>query len=263
MSQVPNPAESRDTATRRSGGSAPSRRTQLPALDRSSLRDRARLAIRGGIVTGELTEDELYPVAYFSERLGVSATPIREALFDLAGAGLVEVVRNRGFRIPRLSERDLDELYDLRILLEVPAIGRLAERGRLERTAELRRLGQEMVEQAERRQVAEFLWTDRTFHLAVLGRLGNRQLVEVVADLRDRTRLAGIRGMAESGVLVETAREHLELLDALSEGDRAGSERWMHHHLRHTRGMWAGREEPGDDLTQDGGYGPPPRSTPP
>lgn len=250
MSQDPIPAGAGGTAARRSGRTAHSRRTQLPTLDRSSLRDRARLAIRGSIVTGELTEEEIYPVAYFSERLGVSATPIREALFDLAGIGLVEVVRNRGFRIPRLSDRDLDELYDLRILLEVPAIGRLAERGRGEPWTELRRLAQEMVEQAQGRHVAEFLWADRSFHLAVLEQLGNRQLVEVVARLRDRTRLAGIRGMAESGVLVETAREHLELLDALTESDRDRAERWMVHHLRHTRGMWAGRGEQGDDLTQ-------------
>lgn len=252
MSQDPNPAGEGGTAARRSGRSALARRTQLPTLDRSSLRDRARLAIRGSIVTGELAEEEIYPVAYFSERLGVSATPIREALFDLAGSGLVEVVRNRGFRIPRLSDRDLDELYDLRILLEVPAIGRLAERGDPEDSAELRRLAHGMVAQAQDRQVAEFLWTDRSFHLSVLEQLGNLQLVEVVARLRDRTRLAGIRGMAESGILVETAREHLELLDALARADRRRAERWMIHHLRHTRGMWAGRQEEGDDLSPGG-----------
>jgi DNA-binding GntR family transcriptional regulator len=234
---------------RRSGRAVFAGPTQLPALDRASLRDRARLAIRGSIVTGELAEGEIYPVAYFSERLGVSATPIREALFDLAGSGLVEVVRNRGFRIPPLTSQELDELYELRTLLEVPAMGRLARRPQRGTFQELRLLADEMVSQARERQVAEFLWTDRGFHLGVLERLGNHLLVEVVAGLRDRTRLAGIKGMAASGVLVETAREHLELLDALEVGDGEATERWMTNHLRHTRGLWAGRPEGGDQIT--------------
>lgn len=234
--------------------------TQLPALDRASLRDRARRAIRGSIVTGELAEGVIYPVAYFSERLGVSATPIREALFDLAGLGLVEVVRNRGFRIPLLTSRDLDELYDVRTMLEVPAVGRLARRGDGESYQPLRQLADEMVRQARERQVAEFLWTDRCFHLGVLERLGNRLLVEVVAGLRDRTRLAGIKGMAASGLLVETAGEHLELLDHLEAGDGEGAEGWMATHLRHTRGLWAGRPEGGDGRPAEPGS--PPRQGP-
>jgi DNA-binding GntR family transcriptional regulator len=109
-----------------------------------------------------------------------------------------------------------------------------------------------MISQAKERQVAEFLWTDRCFHLGVLERVGNRELVEVVAGLRDRTRLAGIKTMAESGLLVETAREHLELLDALGRGDAEGAGCWMTKHLRHTRGLWAGRVEGGDDRTHGG-----------
>jgi DNA-binding GntR family transcriptional regulator len=232
---------------RRSSGLAPVGHSRLPELDRASLRDRARLAIRGSIVTGELAEGAIYPVAYFSERLGVSATPIREALFDLAGLGLVEVVRNRGFRIPPLGSRELDDLYEVRKMLEVPAVGRLARRPDRESFQHLRLLAEEMVAQARERQVAEFLWTDRCFHLGVLERLGNQQLVEVVAGLRDRTRLAGIKGMAASGILVETAREHLELLDAIEAGDEEGAEHWMTDHLGHTRGLWAGRPEGGEE----------------
>lgn len=236
-------------------------RSRLPELDRRSLRERARLAIRAQIVTGELGEERIYPVGYFSARLGVSATPIREALFDLAGEGLIEVVRNRGFRVPSPSERDLDDLYELRSLLEVPAVGRLAARPEGRSSATLRELGQRMVAQARSRQVAEFLSTDRSFHLGVLELLGNRELVRTVARLRDRTRLAGISGMAESGVLVETAREHLELLEALEQGDRSRAEGWMRRHLRHTRGTWAGRAEDLEPVSE-GGTAPRPGEVP-
>ncbi|MGH7758290.1 MAG: GntR family transcriptional regulator, partial [Candidatus Dormibacteria bacterium] len=106
-------------------------RQGLLELDRASLRDRALRAIRGSIVTGELAEEKIYPVAYFASRLAVSATPIREALFDLASQGLIEVVRNRGFRVPHLSEHDLDELFQLRRMVELTAVVELARGRRL------------------------------------------------------------------------------------------------------------------------------------
>lgn len=214
----------------------------LPPLDRASLRDRARSVIRGGIVAGQIGAGELHPVSYFATQLGVSATPIREALFDLAGEGLIEVVRNRGFRVPVLSEHDLDELYELRLLVELPAVVRVAREHAPLDTMRLRGLAGELLAQAQHRQLIEFLWTDRTFHLEVLAGLGNRRLVDLVARLRDEARLHGIAGLALSGRLVPSAAEHGELLDALECGDTELVEGHMRRHLRHTRGLWAGRD---------------------
>ncbi len=217
----------------------------LPALDKASLRDRARGAIRGSIVAGQIGAGELHPVSYFATQLGVSATPIREALFDLAGEGLIEVVRNRGFRVPVLSEHDLDELYELRLLVELPAVVRVArERATLD-TPLLRRLAGELVTQAQHRQLIAFLWTDRTFHLEVLAGLGNRRLVDMVARLRDEARLHGIASLAAGGDLVHTAAEHGDLLDALESWNVALVEAQMRRHLQHTRGLWAGRDGDG------------------
>src|SRR3989442_1437199 len=100
----------------------------LSQLQPTSLREQARTAIRGSIVTGEIEAGTIHSVSYFAERLGVSATPIREALFDLVNEGLIEQVRNRGFCVSQLSEHDLDELFELRTLLEVTSIGRVASR---------------------------------------------------------------------------------------------------------------------------------------
>jgi DNA-binding GntR family transcriptional regulator len=214
----------------------------LDQLDRASLRDRARKAIRASIVTGKLADGELHSVAYFAARLQVSATPIREALFDLAGEGLIEVVRNRGFRVPVLSEHDLDELYELRLMLELPAVVRVArERVPLD-SAKFRSLAAELIGQAERREIEDFLWTDRHFHLEIIGSLGNRRLTETVARLRDEARLHGIARLAETGELVATAAEHRAILDALEVHDADLVDERVRRHLGHTRGLWAGRE---------------------
>ncbi|MGH7609720.1 MAG: GntR family transcriptional regulator [Candidatus Dormibacteria bacterium] len=218
-------------------------RDGLLELERASLRDRALLAIRGSIITGELEEGTIYPVAFFAARLAVSATPIREALFDLASEGLIEVVRNRGFRVPHLSEHDLDELLQLRLLVELAAAVEVAQRGSLSNAAELRTLAQQLADYARSRDVVNFLWADRTLHLGILRSLGNRRLVETVASLRDQARLHGIVRMAATGTLGETAGEHVRILDAIEAGDPVTTERLMRDHLGHTRGLWAGIRE--------------------
>lgn len=83
-------------------------------------------ALRHALVGGELIPGEVYSAPALAERYGVSATPVREAMQQLAGEGAVEVVPNRGFRVAERSSRDLAELAEVRAMLEVPAIVRLA-----------------------------------------------------------------------------------------------------------------------------------------
>ena len=100
----------------------------MTQIERVSLREQVRRAIRSDIVTGNVRSGEVHTVGAFAERLGVSATPVREALLDLANERLVEVLPNRGFRVRSLSNHDLDELVELRLIVEVAAIDRLAGR---------------------------------------------------------------------------------------------------------------------------------------
>jgi DNA-binding GntR family transcriptional regulator len=107
---------------------------ELPNLaDRVSLREQVADALRAAMISGQLRPGVVYSAPALAATFGVSATPVREAMLDLAKEGMVEAVRNKGFRVTELSEKDLDELTDLRLLLEVPTTARLA--GRLDATA--------------------------------------------------------------------------------------------------------------------------------
>lgn len=219
----------------------------MTLLDTSSLREQAARSIRASIVAGEVHTGRIYPVRHFAEQLGVSATPVREALIDLANDGLVELVRNRGFRIPLLTDGDLDELLELRLMLEVPAMERAASLLSARDDAKCRRYAKKITERALVGDLKGYLEYDRIFHLEVLGTLGNSRLVAVVRRLRDETRLYGLRGLALTGQLWESAREHELLLDALAKGDGVQAGILMRRHLQHTRGIWAGRpEEPAE-----------------
>lgn len=194
-------------------------------------------------MTGELEAGGLYSVAYFASRLGVSATPVREALFDLAHEGLVETERNRGFRIPLLDDHDLDEIFQIRVLLEVPSVRRLAGLIDVATIRQCRHYALRTVECTRRNDLVGFLQSDRVFHECLLRPLGNRRLVHVISQLRDAVRLHGLAKITGSPELIATAREHTEILDALAQHDAVKAERLMLRHLKHTRGIWAGRPE--------------------
>ena len=216
----------------------------LRSLRRTNLREEAVEVLRAAILGGELEPGSIHSAVGLAERLGVSPTPVREAMLDLANSGLVEVLPNRGFRVTVIDDQDLDEICELRMLLEVPAIALVIDRATDEGFGELYEPLNELELAARRNDVASFLLADRRFHLELLTLAGNRRLVEIIAGLRDQTRIIGLRSLADRGALQATAEEHRPILEALRARDAAGAKRLMTVHLEHTRGAWAGLAEP-------------------
>jgi DNA-binding GntR family transcriptional regulator len=213
----------------------------------STLSSLAKESIRVRIVTGEIAAGEIYSAPALAAVLGVSATPVREALLDLSADGLVEVVPNRGYRVVEPSQHDLDEIFELRLLLEVPAAEQAARRGiTAADQARFRQMAALIDKRAEEGDTVAFLAADRDFHLGLIAILGNSRLVDIVARLRDQARLYGLPLLAQRGELRESAREHGELLEAICRQDVAAVSAVATHHLEHTRGIWAGIAETAD-----------------
>ncbi|MER5978920.1 GntR family transcriptional regulator [Streptomyces sp. NPDC001857] len=194
-----------------------------PAVQRVSVRGQILDALRAALVGGELTPGEVYSAPVLGERFGVSATPVREAMQQLALEGAVEVVPNRGFRVVVRGARELAELAEVRALIEVPVMLRLAGTVPAERWAQLRPLAEATVRAAGSGCRATYAESDRAFHRAVLGLCGNEQLVGVAEELHRRSQwpLVGGGGPAARGRadLVADAAEHVALLEALGAGD--------------------------------------------
>jgi DNA-binding GntR family transcriptional regulator len=210
----------------------------------STLSSMAKESIRVRIVTGEIAAGEIYSAPALAAVLGVSATPVREAMLELTADGLVEVVPNRGFRVVEPSQHDLDEIFELRLMLEVPAAERAARRAiGGDDQARLLELAMLIEKRAEEGDTVGFLAADRDFHLGLLGVLGNSRLVEIVSRLRDQARLYGLPMLAQRGELRESAQEHRALLEAICRQDAAAVSAIATHHLEHTRGIWAGIAE--------------------
>ncbi|MFI1382607.1 GntR family transcriptional regulator [Embleya sp. NPDC020886] len=217
----------------------------LPSFDdRPILRDRVARELRAALIAGEMRPGVVYSAPALAAQFGVSPTPVREAMLDLANEGLVEAVRNKGFRVTELSDRELDEFTEVRALIEVPVVARLAGVVTPAQLAALRPVAEEIVAAAQEGDLIRYVEADRRFHLSLLALAGNEHLVRVVGDLRKRSRLYGLSRLAQNGRLAASAAEHLELLDALATGDPARAEDVMARHIGHVRHLWAGPEQP-------------------
>ncbi|MFI9150116.1 GntR family transcriptional regulator [Streptomyces sp. NPDC053367] len=209
------------------------------ATTRERLRDQVAHALRAALISGELKPGQVYSAPGLAEDFGISATPVREAMLDLAREGLVEPVRNKGFRVTEVDERDLDQYSEIRMLIEVPTVGRITRSASREELEALRPVAEQIVAAARAHDLIGYLEADRRFHLSLLALAGNDRLVETVGDLRKRSRLYGLTALDESDRLIPSAEEHIELLDLMAAGDAEGAERCMSRHLGHVRSLWA------------------------
>lgn len=208
-----------------------------------SLREQVERTLSSRIVAGEFAPGTVLTVPTLAEDFGVSATPVREAMLNLARRGFLAPIRNRGFRVTEVSPEEVRELAQVRLLLEAPPMRQLA--GTLGETVvgRLLALAADIVSAGAEGRFEDYLEADTEFHLLVLEQTGNRHLVSVVRELRQQTRLVGLVNLAETDELVASSLEHAELVRLLVEGDGPGAEALMRRHIGHVGGLWSGRAE--------------------
>jgi DNA-binding GntR family transcriptional regulator len=199
-------------------------------------------ALRAAVITGELQPGTLHSVQTLATQLGVSRTPVREALIKLSQQGMVRFERNRGVRVLQTSLHDLEEVFALRLLLEVPAT-RLAcqqidEAGR----RELRRLHQTMERAARAENEYRMYEHDRRFHLVLLQASGNLRLAAYVDGLRDMVLRRGVSTVSRSRSLDDIVAEHREVLGHIESRDAVGAAEAMRAHLLRTAELLIAQE---------------------
>lgn len=215
----------------------------MPALrlpeSAASLADAVASAVRDGIQRQELVPDETYSVYQLAELLGVSRSPVREALLRLAEAGLVEISRNRGFRVMLPQAHDIEEIFEIRLALEPPAARRVAEHGSDDDLAVIASHMEALRCAGARRDAATFWAMDRALHEGILRAAGNARAVAIIAQLRATTALLGPPTTATGRSLVEILDEHAPIVTAVLARDGDLAETAMREHLVHTGALLA------------------------
>jgi DNA-binding GntR family transcriptional regulator len=167
---------------------------------------------------------------------GISRTPLREALKVLHNEGLVRLVPRRGCFVAELSDRDLDEIYEMVALLESTAAARAAELATPAEVAKLRRVTQRMAQMAAEGQHKRYFEANLAAHDLVLEIAGNRWQKDMIQYLRAMCRLSPYVSIGKiPGRLEQSLGEHQELLAAIEARDPQRARDVMRRHVVHTR----------------------------
>ena len=194
--------------------------TLWPLPEARTLSEQVYRAVRARIMDGALA-----PGAFLREKdlesMGVSRTPIREALGRLASEGFLERLPHRGFRVPEESLGNLLELYPIVASLELLA-GRLAlERFAASDLAELKEVNRRLGEARDRADVRAMLAQNERFHRIISERGGNRRLALLLDDLRSQLTRLELWYYSGQDRTQRSIREHEEIIAAIERGDRA------------------------------------------
>jgi DNA-binding GntR family transcriptional regulator len=207
-------------------------------------------SLRSAVVSGELLPGSLHSVHALATELGVSRTPVREALIKMAEQGMVRFERNRGVRILQTTVHDLEEVFELRLLLEVPAARRACAKFDAAGLKELRDEFEAM-ECAARDGDEVRMWEhDRRFHRTILEATGNKRLAEFVDGMRDMVLKRGVSTAESSRTMLDIVAEHFGVLERLEARDPEGAADAMRAHLLNTSGLLL-TQEAGDGVTVD------------
>jgi DNA-binding GntR family transcriptional regulator len=190
-------------------------------------------AIRTAILQGQFAPGQTLVERSLAAQLGVSKTPVREALIALSSTGLVTVSLNRGVSVRRLDLSDIRKIYELRLLLEPWAIGRATRR----RTAATDRAATEALDEARTLLApddhAALSLANRRFHRALYTPCDNELVTTKLDELQDLTALGVVSQLWERWpTWRDEFAEHETLLAAVLAGDAPTAERLARSHVR-------------------------------
>jgi DNA-binding GntR family transcriptional regulator len=177
------------------------------------LRDAAYSGIKAAIFDFQLLPGDRFTEAEMAERLGVSRTPVREALYRLQTEGLVQVAFRAGWGVAPFDFRKLEDLYDLRIVLETHAIERICAADPMPTLAELREFW--LVPAAERLQDVRVANADERFHTALVEASGNAEMARVHQEVTEGIRIVRRLDFTRQPRIDATYDEHAKILRAV------------------------------------------------
>lgn len=195
------------------------------------LRDVVFNTLRQAIITGEFAPGERLMEISLANRLGVSRTPVREAIRKLELEGLVIMIPRKGAQVARITEKNLRDVIEIRTVLEEFAAVLACERIDQSGLHDLRQAHEHFIRSVENGDILDIVDKDETFHDTIFRATNNDRLISIINNLREqfyRYRMEYVKDIRQRSNLVE---EHRELLDAISSRDSIKAKELMKTHL--------------------------------
>ena len=195
------------------------------------LRETVCEALRSAIRNGILEPGERLMEVQLAEELGISRTPVREAIRKLEQEGYVIMMPRRGTYVSSVSVNDIKEIFEIRSALESLSTGLAARRIEPDELEKLRALLTEIEGHIERRDIDKIVETDIEFHGLLYQVSRNERLVTIISNLKEQLARFRTLSMSYPGRLQETLEEHRAMVEAIAAGDveaaRDAAERHM------------------------------------
>lgn len=187
--------------------------------------------IRKAIVEGRLKPNVLYTETSLAQQLGISRTPVREAVLELSSRGFVTVLPRRGFMVRIFSDDALREVYDLRWALESHTVRTLcADPSRYDFSL-LEQAARSQRESGARDEIGGAVSHGRTFHDELLRLAGNSMISAVYREINDVINVVWTQAFTHSISAVDVAGEHIILVDLIRKGDADAACALLREHL--------------------------------
>ena len=195
------------------------------------LRDVVFNTLRQAIITGEFAPGERLMEIVLAERLGVSRTPVREAIRKLELEGLVVMVPRKGAEVARITEKSLKEVLEVRCALEelgvILACRRITDEGK----EELKKAHQEFKKAVESKDFLEIATKDEAFHECIFESTDNKRLLQIINNLKEQMYRYRMEYVKDIGYHEKLVKEHEEMLDAITSGNEKKAEEIMKKHI--------------------------------
>ena len=187
--------------------------------------------LRDSILSGQLRPGEIYNEMALAQEMGVSRTPVREALLELSSQGLVTFIPRKGVQVNYFDDHDVEEVFELRKLIELAAVEKAVARAGAAELGKLDLAFRRSREAAEKRDLEAFLQADRHFHNQLVEISGNGRMHAILANLRDLIHVMSLEAVNRPERMDEVVGEHTDIVDSLLARDSARAREALSRHL--------------------------------
>jgi len=202
-----------------------------------SLREKVYNRIRGDITYGKLSPGERLIERDLTEKFHISRSPIREALRQLESEGLITFKNYKGITVSKLSVKQVEEIYNLRWVLESYSASLSAERATKNYVANLRNLHEKLKIAAETFDLIVWLELNTLFHDSLSQNSGNSNLIQILDILKRRIYRYKFMVLRVPGHLNQYITHHEGILKACEKNDGRMAEKYMKIHVEHIKNV--------------------------
>lgn len=195
------------------------------------LRDVVFNTLRQAILYGKLQPGERLMEITLANRLGVSRTPVREAIRKLELEGLVIMIPRKGAQVAPITEKDLNDVLEVRLALEELAMASACARVTDEQLEEIGKAQAAFEACMNCGDVSKLAQADETFHELFYQATGNQRLIQIVNNLREQIYRYRVEYLKDGKVRTSLAEEHRELYQALNDRDAGRAVECMKRHI--------------------------------